>query len=135
MLPKITQGFGKEKGVDIILPSILVMDKTHIDLGARLQMEPTTISHGLLKHSVRRLPITMRILGYINHSTPAHLQSLADLDTELNAPTGIPKQGYRGSRFPTEAHEQSYVVDVSPKRDSHADPIHSRRIWLFAVAK
>ena len=81
----------KKKGVDIILPSILAMDKTHIDSGGRLQMEPITISHGLLKHSVRRLSIAMRILGYINHSTPAHLPSLSDLDTEFNAPTGLPK--------------------------------------------
>jgi hypothetical protein len=51
-----------EKGVNIILPSILVMDKTHIDLGGQLQMDPRTISHGLLDHSVRRLPIAMRIL-------------------------------------------------------------------------
>ncbi len=81
----------KKKGVDIILPSILAMDKTHIDLGGWLQMEPITISHGLLKHSVRCLPIAMPILGYINHSTPAHLLSLADLDTKFNAPTGLPK--------------------------------------------
>jgi hypothetical protein len=33
----------------------------------------------------------MRILGYINHSTPAHLTSLSDLDTEFNAPTVLPK--------------------------------------------
>jgi hypothetical protein len=79
----------KKKGVDIILPSILAMDKTHIDLVGRLQMEPMTISHGLLKHSrVRCLPIAMHILGYINHSTPAHLPSLADLVTKFNAPTG-----------------------------------------------
>jgi hypothetical protein len=44
-----------------------------------------------LKHSVRRLPIAMRILGYINHSTPAHLPSLADLVTNFNAPKGLPK--------------------------------------------
>ena len=67
------------------------MDKTHIDLGGWLQMEPITISHGLLKHRVRCLPIAMRILGYINHSTPAHVPSLADLDTDFNAPTGLPK--------------------------------------------
>jgi hypothetical protein len=81
----------KKKGVDIIFPSILAMDKTHIDLGGRFQMEPITISHGLLKHSVRCLPIAMCILGYINHSTPAHLPSLADLDTEFNTPTGLLK--------------------------------------------
>jgi hypothetical protein len=49
-------------------------------------MEPITISHGLLKHSVRCMPIAMRILGNINHSTPAHLPSLADLDTALTHP-------------------------------------------------
>ena len=67
------------------------MDKTHIDLGGWLQMEPITISHGLLKHRVRRLPIAMHILEYIYHSTAAHLPSLADLDTNSIAPTGLPK--------------------------------------------
>ena len=82
----------KNKGVDIILPSILAMDKTHIDMGGCLQMEPITISHGLLKHtSVRRLPVAMRILGYINHSAPAHLPALSELDTEFNEPAGLPK--------------------------------------------
>jgi hypothetical protein len=47
----------------------MAMDKTHIDMAIWLQMEPITLSHGLLKHEVRRLPIAMRILGYINHST------------------------------------------------------------------
>ncbi|KAI2503160.1 hypothetical protein MHU86_11263 [Fragilaria crotonensis] len=67
------------------------MDKTHIDMGGRLQMEPITISHGLLKHSVCCLPIAIRILGYINHSTPAHLLSLSDLQTKFNEPTDLPK--------------------------------------------
>jgi hypothetical protein len=80
----------KNKGVDIILPSILAMDKTHIDMAGRLQMEPITISHGLLKHTVRRQAIAMRILGYINHSAPAHLPALSELDTEFNAPSGLP---------------------------------------------
>ena len=61
----------KGKDVDIILPSVLAMDKTHCDMAGRLQMEPITISHGLLKHGVRRLPIAMRILGFINHTTPS----------------------------------------------------------------
>ena len=74
----------KNPKVDIILPSILAMDKTHIDLGGRLQMEPITISHGLLKHSVRRLPIAMRILGYINHSAPAPIPSPSELATEFD---------------------------------------------------
>jgi len=36
----------KKVGVDIILPTILAMDKTHIDLAGHLQMEPITMSHG-----------------------------------------------------------------------------------------
>ena len=35
-------------------------------------MEPLTISHGLMKHSVRSKHTTMRILGYVYHSSPAH---------------------------------------------------------------
>ena len=63
----------KEISVDILLPCIMAMDKTHIDMAGRLQMEPITLSHGLLKHAVHCLPIAMQILGYINHSSPAHL--------------------------------------------------------------
>jgi hypothetical protein len=80
----------KNMGVDIILPSISAMDKTHIDMAGWLQMEPITISHGLLKHTVRPQVIAMRILGYINHSAPAHLPALSELDTEFNAPSGLP---------------------------------------------
>jgi hypothetical protein len=51
-------------------------------------MEPITISHGLLEHSMRSKPIAMRILGYINHSTPAHIppQSANDTTTNFNVP-------------------------------------------------
>ena len=35
----------KEIGVDVILPCIMAMDKTHIDMAGRLQMEPITLSH------------------------------------------------------------------------------------------
>ena len=69
----------------------MAMDKTHIDMAGRLQMEPITISHGLLNHIMRRLPIAMRILGYINHSTPAHLPSDSEMDVEFNVPTNLPK--------------------------------------------
>jgi hypothetical protein len=65
----------KRKGVDMILPSILAMDKTQVDTYGRLQMEPITVSHGLLKHSARSKPTAMRILGYINHSA-AHNRHL-----------------------------------------------------------
>jgi hypothetical protein len=73
------KAFVKNKGVDIILPPILAMDKTHIDMAGRLQLEPITMSHGLLKHtSVRCQRIAMRILGYFNHRTPAHLPALSE---------------------------------------------------------
>ena len=81
----------KRKDVDIILPSVLAMDKTHCDMAGRLQMEPITISHGLLKHDVRRLPIAMRILGYINHTTPAHTISQSECDPNFNCPSHLPK--------------------------------------------
>jgi hypothetical protein len=55
----------KKQGVDMILPSIMAMDKTQVDTYGRLQMEPLTMSHGLLKHSVRSKHMAMRILSYI----------------------------------------------------------------------
>ena len=76
----------KKSGVDMLLPCIMAMDKTYIDMAGRLQMEPITILHGLLNHSMRRLPIAMRILGYINHSTPAHLPSDSERLTKLSLP-------------------------------------------------
>ena len=80
----------KKAGVDMLLPCVMAMDKTHIDMAGRLQMEPITISHGLLNHVTRRLPSAMRILGYINHSTPANLPSDAEIDPRFNAPTDLP---------------------------------------------
>ncbi len=65
---KTYEALVKQKGVDMILPSVLAMDKTRVDTYGWLQMEPITISHGFLKHSARSKPSAMRILGYINHS-------------------------------------------------------------------
>jgi hypothetical protein len=56
----------------MIFPCIGAMDTTHIDSAGRMQMEPYTISNGLLNHAIRSQPSAMRILGCINHSTPAH---------------------------------------------------------------
>ncbi len=61
----------KKKGVDIILPTVVAMDKTQVDSYGRMQMEPMTISHGLLKHGVRLQHSAMQILGYICQF-PAH---------------------------------------------------------------
>ena len=77
----------KEIGVDVILPCIMALDKTHIDMAGRLQMEPITLSH-----VVCRPPIAMPILRYINQSTPPHLSSLLEQDCELNAPADLQKR-------------------------------------------
>jgi hypothetical protein len=62
----------RNPGVDMVFPCIAGMDKTHIDSAGRMQMEPLTVANGLLIHAVRSQPSAMRILGYINHSSPAH---------------------------------------------------------------
>ena len=40
---------------------------------------------------MRRLKIVMRVLRYINHSTPPHLPSLSMQDSKLNAPADLAK--------------------------------------------
>jgi hypothetical protein len=76
---------------DMILPCVLAMDKTHIDLPGRLQMEPITISHGLLKHEFRHLPVAMQILGYINHGSASRKAQKVDLNVDYNeAPNDLP---------------------------------------------
>jgi hypothetical protein len=76
---------------DMLLPRVLAMDKTHIDLPGRLQKEPITISHGLLKHEFRRLPIAMRNLGYINHVSSPRKAQKVDLGFDYNsAPNNLP---------------------------------------------
>ncbi|KAI2511195.1 hypothetical protein MHU86_3160 [Fragilaria crotonensis] len=47
----------KDIGVNILLPCIMAMDKTHIDMAGRLQMEPITLSHGLLKHTAYHMEL------------------------------------------------------------------------------
>ena len=73
------QGVGKEEGSGNTF-TILATDKTHLDLSGRLQMEPITISQ----------PIAMRILGYIDHTTPAHKRMPRANVKDFNAPTHLP---------------------------------------------
>ena len=68
---------------EILFPCILAIDKTQCDRNARLPMEPLTISHGLVKHKIRRMPVATRILGYINH-TPDEDTSGYDLASPVN---------------------------------------------------
>ena len=60
----------------------MAMDKTHIDIAGWLQMEPITL--------LCPLPMSTRILGYINQSGPAHLPETSELDINVNAPAGLP---------------------------------------------
>jgi len=80
----------KNPGVDLLLPCVIAMDKTTIDMAGRINMEPITVSHGLLNHDICRLPIAMRILGYIHHSTPPHLPSGANVDSAFISPIELP---------------------------------------------
>ena len=82
----------KKKDVDMLLPTVIALDKTQADTYGRLQMEPMTISHGLLKHSVRSQHTAMRILGYIFHG-PTHQPNFKDgkviiHDRPLDLPSG-----------------------------------------------
>jgi len=77
---KTYEALVKNKGVDMILPTVLAMDKTQVDTYGRMQMEPITLSHGLLKHAVRSQHSAMRVLGYICQY-PAHTPTSRDLQT------------------------------------------------------
>jgi hypothetical protein len=56
----------KKKDVDMILPTIIALDKTQVERYGRF-----TISHGLTKHRVHSYHTAMQILGNICHS-PAY---------------------------------------------------------------
>lgn len=72
---------------DMLLPCILAIDKTTCDIGGggRLSLEPIVVSYGLMKHDVRKTPLAMRVLGFINTS-PIHHRNSAPSDRPV--PTG-----------------------------------------------
>jgi hypothetical protein len=55
------------QGRDLLVPIILFIDKTHCDAKGRLTLEPVSMTIGLLKKEVRRLPESWRCLGYVNN--------------------------------------------------------------------
>ena len=63
---------------DMLLPCILAIDKTTCDIGGggRLSLEPIVVSYGLMKHGIRKTPLAMRVLGFINTS-PIHQRNSA----------------------------------------------------------
>ncbi len=68
---------------DMLLACILAIDKTTCDIGGggRLSLEPIVVSYGLMKHDIRKTPLAMRVLGFINTS-PIHQRN--------SAPTNCP---------------------------------------------
>ena len=62
---------------DMLLACILAIDKTTCDVGGggRLSLEPIVVSYGLMKHDVRKTPLAMRVLGFINTSPIHHRNS------------------------------------------------------------
>jgi hypothetical protein len=75
-----------KKPGDMLFPCVLAQDTTVIDGAKRISMEPITVSHGLLIHDIRKLPIAMRVLGYIHHSTPPHEVARKEADSVFNEP-------------------------------------------------
>ena len=63
---------------DMLLACILAIDKTTCDIGGggRLSLEPIVVSYGLMKHDIRKTPLAMRVLGFINTS-PIHQRNSA----------------------------------------------------------
>ncbi len=88
---KTYEALVKKKDVDMILPTVIALDKTKVDIYGQLQMEPMTISHGLTKHSVRSQPTAMQILGYVCHG-PAHQPNFKDgkVIASSNRPLDLP---------------------------------------------
>jgi hypothetical protein len=72
---------------DMLLPCILAIDKTTCDIGGggRLSLEPIVVSYGLMRHDVRKTPLAMRVLGFINTS-PIHHRNSEPSDRPV--PTG-----------------------------------------------
>ena len=88
---------------DMLLPCILAIDKTTCDVGGggRLSLEPIVVSYGLMKHDVRKTPLVMRVLGFINTS-PILLR-----DCE---PLNVPTPGTGISWAPLDRNYQSQSV-------------------------
>ena len=91
---------------DMLLPCILAMDKTTCDIGGggRLSLEPIVVSYGLMKHDVRKTPLAMRVLGFINTSA---IQMRGD--EPLNAP--IPGTGLSRSPLVRDSRSCEWVTD------------------------
>ena len=60
-------------GRDLLVPIIFFIDKTFCDVNGRLTLEPVSMTLGIFKKEVRRLPHAWRCLGYVPNM--AHFRS------------------------------------------------------------
>ena len=89
----------KDVGVDMLLPCIMAMDKTHIDMAACLQMEPITLLHGLLKHKEKVVTmaygmkvVTVKTAEQVAADTAAQHDAALEATTTAGEATGSKKR-------------------------------------------
>ena len=113
----------------MILPCIGAMDKTHIDSAGRMQMEPYTISNGLLNHAVRSQPSAMRILGCINHSTHAHKPEQSIDSSEYR------KDLNNTDQLPPNVAEATAPLNPKPDVTWAANTLNEMHIQIWFIVK
>jgi len=59
----------KVPGRQVLMPIILFIDKTHLDVKGRLCLEPVYLTLGIFKKEVRMKKFSWRILGYIHNQS------------------------------------------------------------------
>lgn len=57
-----------KRDTDFLVPIIMFIDKTHVDLNGRLTLEPLCMTLGIFKKEYRRQPDFWRTLGFVNTS-------------------------------------------------------------------
>ncbi len=120
----------RNPGVDMILPCIGAMDKTHIDSAGCMHIEPNTISNGLvLNHAVRSQPSAMRILGYINHSTPAH-----KLEQSIHS-AEFCKEFNNTDQLPQNVAEATAPLNPKPDVTWAANTLNEMHIQIWFIVK
>ena len=101
---------------DMLLACILAIDKTTCDTGGsgRLTVEPIMISYaGLMKHSIRKLPYAMRVLGFVcTESTSHHLPGPPSAKTPLPGADYTPPLPYLSGVSDAAWHLNEYHLQI-----------------------
>ncbi len=127
----------KKFGIDMLLPCVMAMDKTHIGMAGQLKMEPTTISHGLSADSHYAPPPKCHAHPWIHQSQhPAHFPSCADVDSEFNFIL-FSWIGQWCCALQESSHLWKWKLgNVTPQWNSHTDSFcYTERIWLVETAE